>query len=253
MEGPSLKCIVVFWFALICQEITRSPSKSKNPHARSMSMPEGRRASMQEAPSELCESPLSRLPHFSTSANFMLIQSPTARVPARKKSLVLQSQSPRVRDGEFVTLLPPISGASRTKAASLPLAHGQAASPPASSWPGRLNSVVSAGGELHWYANIDGQNLADVPEWVIRRQDLRVLRMHKNKLTALPSSIGLRLPQLQQLILRANDLRSLPESLFMCTRLQVLDVGENELAAVSGQCRNLVNLRYLVMQAFIRA
>jgi hypothetical protein len=203
-----------------------------------MSVPDDQLISMQEGSSEVpCGSPLSRLPHFSTSANFMMIQSPTARIPARKKSLV--PQSPRVRNGEFV--LPAISVPSATRSASLPEAHSP------SSWPvtRRNSAYISAGCELHWYANIEGQGVTDVPEWVIHRQDLRVLRMQKNKLSALPSSIGQSLPQLQQLILRANSLRALPESLFMCTRLQVLDVGENELAAVSGSCKNLVNLRYV--------
>jgi Leucine-rich repeat (LRR) protein len=150
-------------------------------------------------------------------------------VKTRPKDTV--PSSPRVRNGQFV--LPSLSSPKY----QLPLPTRK----PSIS----IDSVVSAGGALHWYADVDGQELTSVPEWVMRRQDLRVLRMQHNKLHSLPQNLGRCFAQLQQLVLRRNFLSTLPESLFLCTRLQVLDAGENTLMVISSQVRSLIHLREL--------
>ncbi|ETM44082.1 hypothetical protein L914_10653 [Phytophthora nicotianae] len=96
--------------------------------------------------------------------------------------------------------------------------------------------------------NLSSNALRDVRHLQLLPRCLTQLDLGGNRLTALPEELGIWLPELRLLRLRANALESL-RPLIGCTQLQTLDVGTNCVALVSELrfLQSLTHLRHLLL------
>jgi len=107
------------------------------------------------------------------------------------------------------------------------------------------------------FLNLSSNNLRELPESVFGEQQLdpdekywECEPVHKvdlsfNQLTRLPATIGQMGVDLVILIIRSNELSSVPMELFDCTKLRVIDLSSNKLTALGDGFNKLVDLREL--------
>ncbi|XP_068613479.1 leucine-rich repeat-containing protein 28-like [Brachionichthys hirsutus] len=112
-----------------------------------------------------------------------------------------------------------------------------------------LNEIIFiAKRERHKHLFLNYRNLHKFPAELLRDEGLPFLErlyMKRNSLTALPDNLALKLPNLIELYLHANNIVSIPEGIGNLTRLQSLDVSNNALQLVCPEIGRLRSLRHL--------
>ncbi|MDD1422798.1 leucine-rich repeat domain-containing protein [Dolichospermum sp. ST_sed1] len=74
--------------------------------------------------------------------------------------------------------------------------------------------------------------------------NLKKLIIRNNNLTSLPESIGIQ-SNLKELYLSRNNLTSLPKSIGMLSNLQVLNLNNNKLTSLPESIATLIKIKYL--------
>ncbi|WP_052597083.1 leucine-rich repeat domain-containing protein [Aureispira sp. CCB-QB1] len=88
-------------------------------------------------------------------------------------------------------------------------------------------------------------NLTKIPSIVLTFKGLRRLELLQNYIEELPEHFFERLPSLTTLLLKNNQLKTLPKGLNYLQKLQLLDLSDNELEALPNEIGALTHLRTL--------
>lgn len=92
--------------------------------------------------------------------------------------------------------------------------------------------------------NLSNSHLTEIPDYVWKLTDLRVLNLHNNKITKIPAEIK-QLVNLEKLIISRNDLVELPEEIGELKNLEILSVKANKLESIPSSIGQLKNLEVL--------
>ena len=76
--------------------------------------------------------------------------------------------------------------------------------------------------------NLSHSHLTEIPSYVFKMTELKVLNLHDNKLTKIPAEIG-QLVNLEKLVISRNDLIELPPEIGKLVNLKKLSVKANKL------------------------
>lgn len=107
------------------------------------------------------------------------------------------------------------------------------------------------------FLNLSSNNIRELPESVFGEPELdpdekywecepvQKIDLSFNQLVSIPSNIGLMGLNLLTLIIRSNELTSLPIELFDCSKLRVLDVSSNKLSFLGDGFNKMIELREL--------
>ena len=95
--------------------------------------------------------------------------------------------------------------------------------------------------------NLFGNQLTALPPEIGLLTNLRELYLGRNQLTSLPTEIG-QLTNLRELHLEGNQLTSLPTEIGQLTNLRELCLGRNQLTTLPAEIGQLTNLRELYLE-----
>lgn len=105
----------------------------------------------------------------------------------------------------------------------------------------KIRSVKESFGEILELSDLE---LTEIPKEVFELDNLKILRLRKNKIKFIPDDIE-KLASLTELNLIDNEIETLPQGLFKLQNLQILHLRKNEISEIPKEIENLKNLIHL--------